>query len=401
MPDAPHAQTISASKRLNRRSVLQSSAVVGAAGLMGQMGAAPGFARSPGRTVAVLGGGMAGLATAHELVERGYDVTVFEPTAWGGKARSIPVPGTATGGRKDLPGEHGFRFFPGFYHHVPDSMRRTPFPGNANGVWDNLVAATEGKFVRDGEHADAFIFGIGPDPQALLSVDGLRRYLMQELGGRDVPPQELAYFVERLLVFVTSCDARRFGQWENVSWWNFVGAGSRSKEYQKVLAAGLTRNLVAAKETVASTRTIGNMGEAFVFTMAQQGNDGEIDRVLDLPTNEAWIDPWVAQLRGMGVRFVRGQALSAYETDRGRIRSVQLVDGAGRRTRFSADWFVSAMPAEQARRHWSPAIQSLDPHLGAMNDLYTDWMVGIQFYLRKPVEITHGHVTFVDAPRGR
>ena len=58
----------------------------------------------------------------------------------------------------------------------------------------------------------------------------MRRYLTQELSGRDVPPQELAYFVERLLVFLTSCDERRFGQWEYESWWDFVGAraGRRS-----------------------------------------------------------------------------------------------------------------------------------------------------------------------------
>ena len=165
-----------------------------------------------------------------------------------------------------------------------------------------------------------------------------------------------------------------------------------------MLAAGLTRNLVAAKETVASTRTIGNMGEAFVFTMAQQGNDGQIDRVLDLPTNEAWIDPWVADLRSKGVRFVNGHGLAAYETGGGRIRAVQLVDGAGRRTRFTADWFVSAMPAERARQFWSPAVRALDPHLAAMDDLFTDWMVGIQFYLREPVEITKGHITFCDSP---
>ena len=64
-----------------------------------------------------------------------------------------------------------------------------------------------------------------------------------------------------------------------------------------MLAAGLTRNLVAAKETVASTRTIGNMGEAFVYNIMGRGNDGALDRVLDAPTNEAWIDPWVALLR--------------------------------------------------------------------------------------------------------
>ena len=81
-------------------------------------------ATGSGKRVAVLGGGMAGLAAAHELIERGFKVDVYERKALGGKARSIPVKGTAAGGRKPLPGEHGFRFFPGFYHHVPDSMRR-------------------------------------------------------------------------------------------------------------------------------------------------------------------------------------------------------------------------------------------------------------------------------------
>ena len=43
-------------------------------------------------------------------------------------------------------------------------------------------------------------------------------------------------------------------------------------------------------------------------------------------------------------------------------------------------------------------MRALDPHLAAMDDLFTDWMVGIQFYLRKPVEITKGHITFCDSP---
>ena len=136
MSDTPPSRTPSEPRlAISRRSLLRASAVAGSAALLATgPGAAPGFARASGRSVAVLGGGMAGLAAAHELVERGFQVTVFEPTAWGGKARSIPVPGTGAGGRRDLPGEHGFRFFPGFYHHVPDSMRRTPFGSNANGV---------------------------------------------------------------------------------------------------------------------------------------------------------------------------------------------------------------------------------------------------------------------------
>jgi len=381
---------------IDRRTLIGTAGAVGAATLLGSR--APAFARAGGRKVVVLGGGMAGLATAHELVERGFRVTVFEPKAWGGKARSIPVRGTGTGSRADLPGEHGFRFFPGFYHHVPDSMSRTPFGKQANGVKDNLVTASGGKFLRAGHRADAGPFGVGPDPTGVLTPDQLRRYLMDNLNGDSVPPHELAFFVERLLVFLTSSDERRYGQWEHVSWWDFVKAETKSKEYQKVLAAGLTRNLVAAKETVASTRTIGNMGEAFVYNIMGRGNDGDLDRVLDLPTNEAWIDPWVRHLRRQGVRFVKGQGLARYEVGGGRIRAVHLADRAGRRTRVEADWFVSAMPAEQARKYWSRGILRLDPSLKQMDELFTDWMAGIQFYLKRNVDITRGHITFLDSP---
>src|SRR3954451_3167555 len=276
-------------------------------------------ASGTGKRVAVLGGGMAGLAAAHELVERGFKVDVYERKALGGKARSIPVKGTAAGGRKPLPGEHGFRFFPGFYHHVPDTMRRIPFGKNANGVHDNLVDATETKSPRTNGRPDGTVFGIAPDPNEARTPEGMQRILMEELSGNGLKPDELAYFTSRLMVFLTSCDERRYGQWEHVSWWDFIKADTKSQEYKTVLAAGLTRNLVAAKETVASTRTIGNMAEAFVYNIMGRGNDGALDRVLNAPTNEAWIDPWVALLKKLGVKFVVGATVEALRTGGGRI----------------------------------------------------------------------------------
>ena len=95
----------------------------------------------PGKRVAILGGGVGGMSAAHELAERDFDVTVYErQTIPGGKARSVGVPGSGTGGRRDLPGEHGFRFFPGFYKHVTDTMKRIPY--GSRKVFDNLVEAS-------------------------------------------------------------------------------------------------------------------------------------------------------------------------------------------------------------------------------------------------------------------
>jgi uncharacterized protein with NAD-binding domain and iron-sulfur cluster len=384
-------------ERISRRRFIRDA---GATATAASLYATPALARrrrATRRRVAVLGGGMAGLAAAHELIERGFDVTVYERSALGGKARSIPVSGTARGGRRPLPGEHGFRFFPGFYHHVPDTMRRIPVPGNQHGVHDNMLAATGGVWLRTGGRPDATLFGAIPNPPEVLSVDGLLRIIVQEATGQGLSPIEGTFFATRLLAFVTSCDARRFGEWEYTSWWDFVRADSMSAEYQKVLARGLTSNVVAGKAQLASTRTIGYIGEAFVMNVLGRGNDGAPDRVLNAPTNEAWIDPWVALLKRLGVRFRVGQTIDRLEVRGGAVARARARDRRGHAHWVDADWFVCAMPVERARRLWSRDVLAADPSLAAMNELFVDWMVGIQFYLRRPLDITPGHIDFVDS----
>jgi uncharacterized protein with NAD-binding domain and iron-sulfur cluster len=380
---------------LKRRTLLGGAGAVGVTAAAYRMTPALALTR---KRVAVLGGGMAGLAAAHELVERGFEVTVYERKALGGKARSIPVPGSATGGRKPLPGEHGFRFFPGFYHHVPDTMRRIPFGANLNGVGDNLVSAMDARFVRSGGRVDGFLFGFTPDPREAATPEGLKKIIIDELvGQQNVSLIDATYFATRLLVFLTSSDARRFGQWEKTAWWDYVDAASRNAEYQAVAGRGMTRALVAAKEEVASTRTIGNMAEAFLYTIMGRGRDGAPDRVLNAPTNEAWINPWVRMLKALGVRFEVGQTIEGLEVSGARIVAARSRDRQGVRRRIEADWFVSAMPVERARKLWSPKVLAVDPSLEAMHDLHVDWMNGIQFYLREKIEIGKGHLSFLDS----
>ena len=91
---------------------------------------------SPMRKVAVLGGGVAGLSAAHQLVERGFSVTVYESSPR--FAARAQLRGARVGHRRrhDLPAEHGFRFFPGFYRHLPDTMKRIPGPRPGHHVFD-------------------------------------------------------------------------------------------------------------------------------------------------------------------------------------------------------------------------------------------------------------------------
>ena len=391
--------TTHARQPVSRRTLLGAAGLaVASTGLsLGPSG--PALGAGSRKRVAVLGGGMAGLAAAHELAERGFSVVVYERKELGGKARSIPVSGTASGGRRDLPGEHGFRFFPGFYHHVPDTMRRIPFGDNDQGVRDNFVAAWDAKFLRANGRADATLFGTLPDPLGALTPGGLQRILLQELlKQKTISPKEGQFFTSRLMTFLTSSDERRFGQWEKTSWWDFVRAEKFSEEYQTVIARGLTRSLVAAKADMASTRTIGNMAEAFIYNLMGRGNDGAPDRVLNGPTSEVWIEPWVTHLRSLGVQFRMGATVEGLETSGGSISGARVRSASGRRMTVNADWFVCALPAEKARKLWSPKVLALDPKLGAMNDLFVDWMTGIQFFLRDKVRIARGHASFIDSP---
>src|SRR3954462_10169768 len=191
----------------------------------------------PSGTVAVLGGGVAGLSAAHELVERGFSVTVYERSArFGGKARSYGVGGSGTGGRGDLPAEHGFRFFPGFYRHLPDTMKRIPGPRAGHHVFDELVAADRMMLAREGG-ADELITAAHA-PASLDDLAAVTRFMFTVCTGLGISAEDQEFFVDRLLELLTSCDERRFGQWELQSWWEFVAAEHRSAGFRRFLPEG-------------------------------------------------------------------------------------------------------------------------------------------------------------------
>src|SRR3954466_12726039 len=249
-------------------------------------------------TVAVLGAGVAGLTAAHELAERGFAVSLYEARDRpGGKARSFGVPGSGTGGRADLPAEHGFRFFPGFYRHVPDTMSRIPHRGNARGVLDNLVPATRVMLSQSGGRNE--LVTAAQLPASIDDFAAVTRFLFAWTTRLGIPAVEQAFFVERLLTLLTSCEERRFEQWENQSWWTFVDADRRSPAFRKFLADGLTRTLVAARAREISARTGGYILLQLLFDLTRVG--GRADRLLDGPTSDVWIDAWVELLTDRGV----------------------------------------------------------------------------------------------------
>lgn len=338
--------------------------------------------------VAILGGGVGGLSAAHELIERGFQVSVYETkNVFGGKARSLSVPHSGVDGRKDLPGEHGFRFFPAFYRHLPDTMSRIPYPGNVS-VFNNLAHATRIQVARAGKPPLILTARI---PQNIEDWAVTFQEIFRSVG---VPDSEILFFQDRLFALLTSCPERRVAEYEQIPWWTFIDAANCSAAYQTLLGKGLTRSLVAVRAQEASTRTAGYVLLQLLFGLLTYGG---FDRLLDGPTNDVWLIPWVTYLRERGVDFQSGIAAKAFRSSATGITGVTL-DVSAQSREIAADYYISALPVEIMTSLVDDQLKALAPSLASLNKLRVAWMNGIQFYLSTDVPLEYGHTLYADSP---
>jgi uncharacterized protein with NAD-binding domain and iron-sulfur cluster len=341
-------------------------------------------------TVIVIGGGVGGMTTAHELADRGYTVHLYESrAAWGGKARSQPVPGSGTGGRADLPGEHGFRFYPRFYTHVIDTMKKIPSPAGGS-VYDHLRPTTESAIALV-DRGTWYRFYRRPVTRPFEIVGALELFF-QEL---DFDEEDIGLFSAKILEFLTTSDERRFGEYEHMSWWDFLEGDLYSANFQRQLRA-VPRTMVAMDPKRGSARTVGGISMQLILDYANSGVTN--DRTMGGPTTEMWIDPWVAHLTSIGVQLHTGLSATSIDVAAGKISAIHLSDGST----VTGDHYVLAVPIDIAIGLITPAMGALDPRLETLRledpDDLVSWMVGIQYFLYEDVPLVRGHTFYPDSP---
>jgi len=354
------------------------------------------------KKVVVLGGGVAGMSAAHELIERDFEVAVYEKLRIpGGKARSVevsqPIPppwnsaSAVSENGKPLPGEHGFRFFAGFYNHLPDTMRRIPFKNNRNGVIDNLVPVEEIGFTRFGKDP------IFVKAQVPWSLKGLIKQF-EELFGSDIgiPGEEIKFFAERIWQLMTSCEERRLAEYEQLAWWEFLEADSKSEPFRKLLVLSVTRTLVAAQANVASTYTIGNIFLQLLFDALDPTID--LDKLLSGATNQVWLNPWLQYLKNSGVDYHLNAEVVAINCADGQISSAAIKED-GKTFDVQGDYFLSALPIEAMAPLITDDLLKIDPTLTGIKQLAPNvaWMNGLQIFLKRDVKIGRGHLNHTDS----
>lgn len=340
----------------------------------------------PRRKVAVLGGGIGGMTAAHELIERGFEVDVYEAESEvGGKARSQFIAGTGTGGRKDLPGEHGFRFFPSFYRHVIDTMARIPVPGG--NVAERIHPSEQ---MGMAEHGANFVF-LRRAPRDMGDFFHVTDTVREFFSKTDVEEADVARFSHAMLRFMISCDERRVGEYEKMTFWDFVGGDKAGPAFQKYIYT--TRFMVAMDPKNGSARTVASKAVQILSDFFRNGS--RTDGVLDGPTTERWLQPWYEQLVGKGVRFHFDSPVEELQLSGKRLSGAKVKGEI-----VKADHYVLALPLDRAQALITPALEAADPCLASMMRLHSAMssMVGAQFFFSKPVPVCKGHVAYPDAP---
>ncbi len=277
-------------------------------------------------------------------------------------------------------GEHGFRYFPGFYRHVFDTMGRTPLLDEQSrntglSLLDRLVVPPPARLGTPGPDSEFREF----KESASDSLEEVRQdleWLTKRLGFsiRD----ELRYTVQ-LLKFLSSCPERR-QLYQKFSWWEFIDGKSEydrpdaeaamhsdsgySEKGTKLLRS-LPQLLVAMSADESDALTNGNIAVQLLLDTLQTG--GAKDRMLNGPTSEAWLEPWKRYLKKQGVSFFVG-SLARLEWDGD--EAIPVIAGPGATSRPlpesafdvyvehgmsepTPDFYVSALPyAVQTETVW-------------------------------------------------
>jgi hypothetical protein len=215
--------------------------------------------------------------------------------------------------RRILPGEHGFRYFPSYYRHVFDTMRRIPvYDHNSRPTprttYDNLVALPNIGIAS--EKRPPFVMNW----ESYRFPDSFARAAHELISLRDlgITLQDLFQFSLRILRYMLTCPERRATELENISWWQYLEGynpktGGKLYRYSDAfthLVKSSGRVLVALDGEWSDARTTGN-SYVQLLTDVLVPTEGT-HATLNGPTSEAWFNHWQTHLRRLGVRFHQG-----------------------------------------------------------------------------------------------
>lgn len=331
------------------------------------------------KTVSIFGGGIAGMTVAHELIEKGFDVIVYEKDdALGGMAKSKR--------NNDIPSEHSWRGYADFYYNALEIMKRIPIKNSCKkeSYQKNITLEEVKKHTTADDlwtHYKGNVYDITlfvsshPGGNIILNAGGKNLQEMWNLynvkwhNNNNRVLKTLERYKIGVLEDKEKYDQQATTVFDNLSdkELNFLYLES-NKPYNRQLGVSISdypylfyifsKCLVSherreywfqqyflpfIKDKVSNDTynylMYGVSGpgfgfdfntisiEHFVYFIEQNYYTDSIWKVMMKPTSEAWIEPWKEYLESKGVKFFLGAKLEKINYEKKRIVSCVLSDG--------------------------------------------------------------------------
>jgi hypothetical protein len=243
------------------------------------------------KKIIIFGGGISGLTCAHELIEKGFDVTLIEKDSLlGGMAKSRRE-------FNNIASEHSWRGYAPFYNNTFDIMKRIPLSNSLAGsdetVYNNLSKPITFYITRDDIAEYTYTNSLNFNDKLWIAY-----YLFKYICSNNRRDEYYKIKLIDILKNKISDDAYKF----LIDFMCGPGYGIEKKDasyahYFKFVSIFLLNQSVYKNEH--------NYNNVKYYSKA---NDKW--HVMNQPTNEAWFDHWEQFLKGKGIVFLMSSELT-------------------------------------------------------------------------------------------
>ncbi len=401
--------------------------------------------------VNIYGCGLAGLTVAHELVEKGFQVEIFEKAPiGGGMARSFRY-------SNDVPTEHSMRAYGPFYKNVFDIMKRIPVKetcprddfGSYYSVEEVKKHTTKNSLwtYYKGEVYDVTEFmGSHPGGSLILNAGGkdleqvwqdlgyswhmenpyvmktLKKYkigkLQEGFQSKTVYDNLTTERLKFLLLDNSVSEKKASIKIHDVPYLGYIYSkvlfsNKRRRDYYKISFDKLVKKKISKSSFRFLVDFLGGSGYGMdkkslsyahqvIFTLKFFKNKFAstsegikfTSKALNKPTSEGWIEPWISFLRNKGVKFNFNVSLEKIKHDGKKIEYC-VVNG----TRVVAEEHIFAIDPyslnQILKRSNFPVLQPKIEKLSTVNNQIS-FRLGFRKKVRIPIK--NAALNFIEAP---
>lgn len=319
--------------------------------------------------VIIFGGGIAGLTLAHELIKTNRTILIIEKDDdFGGMARSRIE-------QNSIPSEHSWRGYAPFYKNTFQIMKEIPTDNTSN-VFDNLTVPIDFYLLQD--NIGTYKPGLSIPDYIVISYF-IVNYLLAEARRADY----YSYKLEPILAKLLSDDGYNY-------FINFVmGPGF-----------GMNKNELSMGHFVhfLTIMYVHQQRHTHTHSSNQQNyehNSQDKWHVMNGPTSDVWIEPWIKGLKRKGVSFMNQTELTKLNYENNIITSAEVRKQGSEHVILAKDYVLAINPYNSSHILENSKMNKLAKEFDLLTDKTKSKHISFRIGFDKEINYPIDNIAFV------